>query len=180
MELPVNIDVPPIVLQASMRAAAAHGVDVRLLLGLAWVESRFAPQAVSARGARGVFQIMPSVARQHGIDPSNVEASAELAAYLLAHWKRVLGSDQSALAAYVWGPANVKAKPASAQWPEHVRQYTENVRRAGNATRIPLDIETVIVRQHNWRGAPSFLSGYLRKARQAAAHNLGKVTLTHG
>ena len=41
-----------------------EGNDWRLLSAIAYHESRFTPDAVSGRGARGLMQIMPVVARQ--------------------------------------------------------------------------------------------------------------------
>ncbi|WP_296005285.1 transglycosylase SLT domain-containing protein [uncultured Alistipes sp.] len=44
-----------------------EGHDWRLLSAIAYHESRFRSHLVSRRGARGLMQIMPSVARQFGI-----------------------------------------------------------------------------------------------------------------
>ena len=48
---------------------AREGNDWRLLSAIAYHESRFRPQQRSPRGAWGMMQIMPSVARQFAVDP---------------------------------------------------------------------------------------------------------------
>lgn len=49
-----------------------EGNDWRLLSAIAYHESRFMPALCSPRGARGMMQIMPSVARQFGVDPETL------------------------------------------------------------------------------------------------------------
>lgn len=48
------------------------GNDWRLVSAIAYHESRFRPDVVSRRGARGLMQIMPSVARQFGVPQEEV------------------------------------------------------------------------------------------------------------
>jgi soluble lytic murein transglycosylase-like protein len=50
------------------RLATRHGVDVKLAQALVKVESNYEPRAVSAKGASGLMQIMPSVAREYALD----------------------------------------------------------------------------------------------------------------
>ncbi len=49
-----------------------EGNDWRLLSAIAYHESRFMPSLQSKRGARGIMQIMPSVARQFQVDPEKL------------------------------------------------------------------------------------------------------------
>lgn len=49
-----------------------EGNDWRLMSAIAYHESRFMPALCSPRGARGMMQIMPSVARQFGVDPEKL------------------------------------------------------------------------------------------------------------
>ncbi len=49
-----------------------EGNDWRLMSAIAYHESRFSPTVVSRRGARGLMQIMPSVARQFKVAPEQV------------------------------------------------------------------------------------------------------------
>lgn len=51
-----------------------EGHDWRLMSAIAYQESRFRADVMSRRGARGIMQIMPSVARQFGVP---VEAVAD-------------------------------------------------------------------------------------------------------
>jgi len=95
-------------------AAAAQGVDGRLLAALVWSESAFRPNAVSRVGAAGLAQLMPGTARGLGLrvdgsvdqrfDPElNLNAGAR---YLRQQIVR-FGSVELGLAAYNAGPGNV-------------------------------------------------------------------------
>lgn len=58
----------PLIRSVSERA----GNDWRLLCAIAYHESRFTPDIVSRRGARGLMQIMPVVARQFNVPAEEV------------------------------------------------------------------------------------------------------------
>lgn len=67
------------------RVGKASGIDWRLMSAIAYNESRFHDGAVSSRGAVGLMQIMPHVARKYGVskkellDPvCNIELSAKI------------------------------------------------------------------------------------------------------
>ncbi len=49
-----------------------EGNDWRLMSAIAYHESRFMPALCSKSGARGIMQIMPSVARQFRVDPEKL------------------------------------------------------------------------------------------------------------
>jgi membrane-bound lytic murein transglycosylase F len=68
--------------------ARAVGMDWRLLAAIAFAESRFDPTAHSPWGAVGLMQVLPSTAREHGIeeltDPAqNIRAGARYYKYLV-------------------------------------------------------------------------------------------------
>ena len=54
------------------RISEQEGHDWRLMSAIAYHESRFTPDIVSRRGARGLMQIMPSVARQFDVPADRV------------------------------------------------------------------------------------------------------------
>ena len=90
-------------------AARTQSLDPRLVKSVMLVESAFNPAAVSRKGARGLMQLMPETARQHGVahvfDPEeNIRGGARHLSYLLG----VFGNDlPKSLAAYNAGEAAV-------------------------------------------------------------------------
>ena len=68
------------------RVSDEEGNDWRLMSAIAYHESRFKPDIVSRRGAKGLMQIMPSVARQFDVPQERVldpETNVRLANRLL-------------------------------------------------------------------------------------------------
>jgi membrane-bound lytic murein transglycosylase B len=89
-------------------AAEAHGVDPILVQALIQVESNYQPRARSSKGAMGLMQLMPSVAREYKVrnayDPkSNIDAGVKKLKGLLDR----LGVVELALAAYNAGEGAV-------------------------------------------------------------------------
>ena len=83
------------------------GLPKNLLLRLAQQESYFNPLATNPSGAQGMMQIVP---KWHpGVDPFKPEEAIPYAGkFLLDNFNR-FGTWRAALAAYNWGPGNVKA-----------------------------------------------------------------------
>jgi soluble lytic murein transglycosylase-like protein len=89
------------------RAAAAQGVDVRLVRAVIQVESAYQPRARSPKGAMGLMQLMPATARQYSVvDPYDPRANVEAG---IRHLKSLLDRFPTALAlaAYNAGEAAV-------------------------------------------------------------------------
>lgn len=87
--------------------AEANGIDPLLVRALIQVESNYKPRARSSRGAMGLMQIMPSVAREYNVrnayDPqANITAGVQKLKVLIDKWGMELG-----LAAYNAGEAAV-------------------------------------------------------------------------
>jgi hypothetical protein len=88
--------------------SAAHGVDPGLVRAVIQVESSFAPNARSRKGARGLMQVMPATGRQYGAgnlyDPrTNLDTGIRHLKSLLQKYERSV-----ALAAYNAGEAAVQ------------------------------------------------------------------------
>ncbi|HTD02961.1 lytic transglycosylase domain-containing protein, partial [Undibacterium sp.] len=83
-------------------AARQHDLDPNLLHAMIKVESGYNPQALSAKGARGLMQLMPDTARRFGVSDAfnpkeNIRAGAEYVQWLL---KLFQGDVELALAGY--------------------------------------------------------------------------------
>jgi hypothetical protein len=88
---------------AQFRAAARRsGVEEAWLRAIAHAESGFDAKALSAKGARGVMQLMPEVAREYGVsDPySTTQAIDGAARYIKALMRRYKGNLPLVAAAY--------------------------------------------------------------------------------
>ncbi len=89
--------------------ADRNSIPANLVKSVIEVESGYRPDAVSPKGAMGLMQIMPAVARQFGVnnpfDPSeNLRAGTGLLKQLLENYN---GDYKRALAAYNAGPTAV-------------------------------------------------------------------------
>lgn len=93
---------------ALRQAAIRHDVSSSLVEAVAWQESRWNENAFSAKGARGVMQLMPATARALGVDPNSLDGNADGgAAYLAQMMQRFNGDIVRSLAAYNAGPEAV-------------------------------------------------------------------------
>jgi len=107
--------------------ARDNGVDPSLVKAVALVESGFNPKATSAKGARGLMQLMPATAKQYGVsnlhDPyQNLSAGAKHLRELLDQYD---GNVTLALAAYNAGSGAVKrygGVPAYAETQDYVKK----------------------------------------------------------
>jgi soluble lytic murein transglycosylase-like protein len=89
-------------------AGAEVKLSPRLIEAVAYVESRFNPQAVSPDGAIGVMQLMPATAAELGVDPANPAANIRGGADYLRRMVTMFGNNlELALAAYNAGPSAV-------------------------------------------------------------------------
>lgn len=99
--------------------ASAAGISPDLFERQIKQESNFNPKALSAAGAQGIAQFMPTTAQGLGIDPWNAIQALQGAARLMASYFKQYHADYAmALAAYNYGPGNVTAtiQRCHAQW----------------------------------------------------------------
>jgi soluble lytic murein transglycosylase-like protein len=117
------------------------GVDWRLLKAQARAESGFDPAAVSPVGARGLAQFMARTWQEwadgtagvqplppHELyDPRNPEAAIRAQAQYMRELLALFsGNRRLALAAYNWGPGNVRKHPLVG-WPAETRAYVDRI-----------------------------------------------------
>jgi hypothetical protein len=111
--------VPPRFRSPLLAAAARYGVSAALLAAQLMAESNFNPNAVSAAGAEGIAQFMPSTAAAYGLrDPFDPVAAIAAQARLMAELVGQFGSVELALAAYNAGPGAVSACDCIPPYPE--------------------------------------------------------------
>jgi soluble lytic murein transglycosylase-like protein len=116
---------------ATVRAARRNGLPPEFLAATLLQESAFDPQAISAAGAIGIAQFMPSTADAIGVDPFDPFASIDGAAQLLAQYVRAYGAVYAnpyvaALAAYNAGPGAVEVYGGVPPYPE-TREYVDDI-----------------------------------------------------
>ena len=96
------------VCEALATAAAANGLPVDFFARLIWQESRFAPDAISRKGAQGIAQFMPGTARLSGLEnPFDPFEAISKSGQLLHDLHREFGNLGLAAAAYNAGPGRV-------------------------------------------------------------------------
>lgn len=90
--------------------AAENDLPVEFFARVIWQESRFNAQAVSAKGAEGIAQFMPSTASFRGLsDPFDPIAALHESAGYLGDLKKQFGNLGLAAAGYNAGPGRVSA-----------------------------------------------------------------------
>ncbi|MGH9365401.1 MAG: lytic transglycosylase domain-containing protein [Thermoanaerobaculia bacterium] len=114
-------------------AALRQGLDPKLLKSVMLFESGFNPKAISRKGARGLMQLMPRTAAQHGVgdvhDPAqNVTAGARHLSYLMDLYR---GDLEKTLAAYNAGESAVERYGGVPPYDE-TRGYVINILGAYN------------------------------------------------
>jgi soluble lytic murein transglycosylase-like protein len=89
------------------RAGNRYGIDPSILAAMASQESGFNAGAVSAAGAQGLMQFMPTTAQRLGVNPLDPASAVDGAARYLSSLKQQFGTTDLALAAYNAGPGTV-------------------------------------------------------------------------
>ncbi|MDR1657193.1 MAG: lytic transglycosylase domain-containing protein [Deltaproteobacteria bacterium] len=112
------------------RVGEALSLDPALIKAVIKTESNFNSQAVSSAGAQGLMQLMPGTAKELGVkDPFNpLENIWGGARYLKRMLENFGGNLSKALAAYNWGPGNLK-RFGGKSMPKETRRYIEVVTR---------------------------------------------------
>jgi soluble lytic murein transglycosylase-like protein len=130
---PDTVPVPPAAFATLIaEVAGRHGVDPRLVHAVVQAESNYQPRARSAKGARGLMQVLPSTGAALGVrnlyDPStNLEAGVQYLKGLLAEFPL-----PQALAAYNAGPAVVRRYRGIPPYRETQRFVDRVLRGAGH------------------------------------------------
>jgi soluble lytic murein transglycosylase-like protein len=109
------------------KVARRVGLDARLAHAVVQTESNYDPLAMSARGAMGLMQIMPAIAREyHVADPYDPEQNLEAG---MRHLRRLLGrfTVSTALAAYNAGESAVSRYGGVPPY-EETQTYIQRIR----------------------------------------------------
>lgn len=104
-----------------------HGLPSGLLQSVMMAESGGNPNAVSPKGAQGLFQFMPQTAKAYGINPLDPLQAAVGAARMYGDLSKQFSGDvPSMLAAYNWGSGNL-TKKGMENAPKETRDYINKV-----------------------------------------------------
>lgn len=98
-----------------------------VLTPMAKIESNNNPNAVSSKGALGLFQLMPDTARELGVNPFDpAQAKAGAQRMLTRLYKKYHGDAAKTLAAYNWGEGNLDKdiKANGDDWFKHMNRET--------------------------------------------------------
>ena len=139
------VEPPPAYGRFLDEAARANGLPASLVKAVALVESGYNARALSPKGARGVMQLMPATARQHGVrdafDPyQNIHGGAKHLRMLMDEFRN---DERLAIAAYNAGSGAVRrynGVPNYRETKEYVRRVSDararfdGAQRAGGTT----------------------------------------------
>lgn len=104
-----------------------YGIPSGMLNAMMQQESGGNPNAVSPKGAQGLFQFMPPTALQYGIDPLDPQQASDGAARMVSDLARKYNGDiPSVLAAYNWGSGNLDRNGMEAAPPE-TKNYISSI-----------------------------------------------------
>ena len=108
--------------------ANLYGVNPELYRQIINVESKYNPKVISPKGAIGYSQLMPATAAELGVNPYNPEENIKGGAKYLAQQQKAFGPVMG-LAAYNWGPGNVKNYLAGniKSMPEETENYLKRL-----------------------------------------------------
>jgi soluble lytic murein transglycosylase-like protein len=84
--------------------ATLHHVEAAIVRAIMATESAFNPNARSPVGAIGLMQLMPTTARELGVNPFNPEENIEGGVRYFSQLLRMFGGLELALVAYNGGP----------------------------------------------------------------------------
>jgi hypothetical protein len=118
--------------------AKRQGVDPSLALGIATQESHMGRlKTPSGKGAIGVMQLMPEVAKGLGVDPNDIDDNIKGGVTLFGQlMRRYHGNVDLALAAYNSGPTAVRMAGGVPNIPE-TQNYVPAVKAYANLYRAP-------------------------------------------
>lgn len=97
-------------IEALIRCLAPwEGVSSEIVIRQCEAESSFNPDALNAKsGAIGLFQLMPATAKDEKVNPHRWHENVFGGVRYLGKMLRMFGTVERALAAYNWGPGNMR------------------------------------------------------------------------
>jgi hypothetical protein len=127
------------------QATKDNGLPPNLLANMMITESNGNPNAVSPAGARGLMQFMGPTAKQYGVDPTDPVSSINGAGRYMSDLMNQFGGNVAhAVAAYNWGPGNVR------RW----------LREGGDMAALPAETRNYIAKVLGPDGGPGMAEHY--------------------
>jgi hypothetical protein len=168
-------------------AARANLLPVGLLTRLLWTESRFQPDALSPKGARGVAQFMPETADERGLsNPFDPAQAIPQAARLVADLGHRFENTGLAIAAYNAGSRRVGdwlASTSTKSLPKETENFVLSVTghsaaewAAAKQNHFPADTQSCLALSKSLPTQPSDRRGRLL----GSVSNVGPIDMGHG
>ena len=124
--------------------AKEYGIDPRLAVTLAYVESDLRNSAVSPKGAIGVMQVMPKTGKMLGIDDKglrDLDTNIDTGMRYLKQGLERYGSPQIATIGYNAGYDHPFLLGEAEKPPEESLQYVNKINQLGGFTTTPVETE---------------------------------------
>ena len=111
--------------QAIIKKAKEMGVEPAIVLSIAKTESSFRQEAMGASGTVGVFQLLPSTAKNMGLNAYDLDDNIKGGIQYYKNMYQKFGSMELAVASYNTGPEAIKRN--NYKVPKHAQYFVNKI-----------------------------------------------------